>query len=63
MYCINIFDRWTQKLVKSRGNADRLLTMNPNRAVKTERFSRTEGKTLALVEGGILAIDDQKERK
>src|ERR1700674_736661 len=33
-----------------------VLAMNPAREVKTERFSRTEGKTPAFVEGGRLAI-------
>src|SRR5438132_11272778 len=30
-----------------------VLAMNPAREVKTERFSRTEGKTPAFVEGGV----------
>jgi hypothetical protein len=33
-----------------------VLAMNAAREVKTERFSRTEGKTPAFVEGGRLAI-------
>jgi len=31
-----------------------VLAMNPAREVKTERFSRTEGKTLAFVDGEVL---------
>jgi site-specific recombinase XerC len=39
-----VFSRLTKKGV---------LAMNPAREVKTERFSRTEGKTPAFVEGEV----------
>ena len=35
-----------------------LLAMNPAREVKTERFSRTEGKTPAFVEGDVQRLLD-----
>ena len=35
-----------------------VLAMNPAREVKTEKFSRTEGKTPAFVEGEVQALLD-----
>src|SRR6202047_2396013 len=39
-----------------------VLAMNPAREVKTERFSRTEGKTLAFVEGEVQQLLDVIEK-
>ena len=38
-----------------------VLAMNPAREVKTERFSRTEGKTPALVDGEVQRLLDAIE--
>ena len=38
-----------------------VLAMNPGREVKTERFSRTEGKTPAFVEGEVQKLLDAVE--
>ena len=38
-----------------------VLAMNPAREVKTERFSRTEGKTPAFVEGEVQRLLDAIE--
>jgi site-specific recombinase XerC len=38
-----------------------VLAMNPAREVKTERFSRTEGKTPAFVDGEVQRILDAVE--
>jgi site-specific recombinase XerD len=38
-----------------------VLAMNPAREVKTERFSRTEGKTPAFVEGEVQKLLDVVE--
>jgi integrase len=38
-----------------------VLAMNPAREVKTERFSRTEGKTPAFVEGEVQTLLDAVE--
>jgi integrase/recombinase XerC len=38
-----------------------VLAMNPAREVKTERFSRTEGKTPAFVDGEVQTLLDAVE--
>jgi site-specific recombinase XerD len=40
-----------------------VLAMNPAREVKTERFSRTEGKTPAFVEGEVQTLLKSKAKK